>query len=533
MQNPSAETWWQTFQHTVATANLTLQPNLNTLPPAYLVVVAANDWYAVAQLIAQCEMRWVALWADQQPQQFVVNACYEQFGNYLIVRTYIALNSPRIQSLTPLFPSTHRMERHIQDLYGVVFLDSLDTRRWTRHQAWQADEFPLRKQFPLQRDLPHRPTPPDFEYPFMFATGIGVYEIPVGPVHAGVIEPGHFRFQAIGEQVLNLEERLGYVHKGVEKLAEGRDAASLARLAGRVSGDTTVGHTWAACMAMERAAAIEVPLRGLMLRAIMAERERIANHLGDIGAICNDVGFAFALYQFHRLKELWVRMNERCFGHRMMMDCIIPGGVKTDLTPSMIAQQRQQLLDIVMELKELEGIIERHMGLEDRLATTGMLSQEQAKKLGCLGYVGRASGQTFDMRKHAPYSPYEQFQFGVKVATLTTGDVEGRMMVRWQELYISLELLGQILVCLPENGAISTPWQEVGTAEGIGMIEGWRGEIFAYIRFDETGKVSRYFPRDPSWLNWQALELLIMGNIVPDFPVCNKSVNGSYTGCDL
>jgi Ni,Fe-hydrogenase III large subunit len=536
MQIPSAETWWRELQDALLAVQLATnaQPTTTTLSPALLIVIDVAEWYAVAEVLAARELRWVALWAAQQPQQFLVNGAYEQFGYYLIVRTVIADQSPRLKSLTPLFPAANRIERHVQDLYGITFTESLDTRRWTRHQAWQADEYPLRKHFPLTHSNPYPPTPPDFKYPFMTATGTGVYEIPVGPVHAGVIEPGHFRFQAVGERVLNLEERFGYVHKGVEKLAEGRDAAGLARLAGRVSGDTTVGHTWAACMAMERAAAIEVPLRGSMLRAIMAERERVANHLGDIGAICNDVGFAFALSQFHRLKEMWLRMNERCFGHRMMMDCIIPGGVKVDLTPPLIAQQRQQLRDFILELKALKGIIERHMGLKDRLETTGILSQEMAKKLGCVGYVGRASGQTFDVRKHAAYVPYEQFQFGMRVPTLNTGDVEGRMRVRWQEVYVALELLGQILVCLPEDQAIATEWHPVNTtAEGIGIVEGWRGEIFVYVSFEATGMVSRYFPRDPSWLNWQALELLIMGNIVPDFPVCNKSVNGSYTGCDL
>ncbi|MEZ5671620.1 MAG: NADH-quinone oxidoreductase subunit C [Thiotrichaceae bacterium] len=532
MQVPTSESWWHELHHTLLAAHPAIRLNLKTLS-TFLVEIEVADWYAVAELMAQRELRWVALWAAQQPQYFVVNVCYEQLGNYLIVRTNISSEPPRLKSLTPLFPAANRMERHTQDLYGITFTDSLDSRRWTRHQAWQADDYPLRKHFPLiVQQVP--PTPPDFGYPFMTATGTGVYDIPVGPVHAGIIEPGHFRFQAVGERVLNLEIRLGYVHKGVEKLAEGRDAMGLARLAGRVSGDTTVGHTWAACMAMERATATEVPLRGLMLRAIMAERERVANHLGDIGAICNDVGFAFALYQFHRLKETWLRMNEQGFGHRMLMDCIIPGGVKTDLTPTLIEMQRQQLEDFTTELKELEGIIERHMGLEDLLSTTGILSQEQARQLGCVGYVGRASGQTFDVRKQVQYSPYDQFQFGLRIPTMTAGDVESRMMVRWQELYVSLELLGQILVCLPENEPIAVEWQPVReSVEGIGMVEGWRGEIFTYVRLDSDGMVTRYFPRDPSWLNWQALELLIMGNIVPDFPVCNKSVNGSYTGCDL
>jgi Ni,Fe-hydrogenase III large subunit len=435
-----------------------------------------------------------------------------------------------LSSHTPYYAAADRPERHIQDLFGVAFLDHPDARRWTRHKAWELGAYPLRKDYPKEQ-APSAETPPDADYPFLQAQGTGVYEIPVGPVHAGIIEPGHFRFQAVGETVLNLEERLGYVHKGIEKAAEGRDAMGLARLAGRVSGDTTVGHTWAACMAMERAAGAEVPPRASFLRALLAERERVANHIWDIAAICNDVGFAFAYYQFGRLRELWLRENQRLFGHRLLMDQVVPGGVRGDLNSEGTRYLAEQGEWLHRELLMLLPIIEENPSLEDRLVGTGVLSPELARRLGALGYVGRASGQGFDVRRSAPYAPYDRINFDVPV--LETGDVAARLKVRALETLESLDLLYQILLGLP-TGPVQAPWlAPKAGAEGLGVVEGWRGETLAYVRFGDDGRVSRYFPRDPSWLTWPALEKLIRENIVPDFPVCNKSVNGSYSGHDL
>jgi Ni,Fe-hydrogenase III large subunit len=350
-------------------------------------------------------------------------------------------------------------------------------------------------------------------------------------VHAGIIEPGHFRFQAVGETVLRLEARLGYVHKGVEKIAVGRDAAGLARLAGRVSGDSTVGHTWAACMAMERAAGISVPPRALCIRAVLAERERVANHLGDIGAICNDVSFSFAQMQFSRLREDWLRTSHTVFGHRLLMDRIVPGGVTHPLTGQGIDALLLQNRALRSELDTLEPILDDDPSLEDRLVNTGVLSHADARLLGATGYVGKASGLDFDTRRDHRYAPYDRLD--VVSPCLQEGDVAARVQIRMEELRHTLTLLDTLLKQIPE-GAAGVPWPGMTTgAEGIGMVEGWRGEIISHVRFDDNGRVARYFPRDPSWFSWPALELLIHGNIVPDFPVCNKSVNGSYSGHDL
>ncbi len=502
------------------------------LAPAHLLEFDSEDWGQVAQIALKQDLRWAGMWAEHLDEDIRVNAIFEFSGDYLITRTLVALRTPILPSHTIYYPAADRPERKTQDMFGVVFADHPDTRRWARHQAWGEELYPLRKDFPVAGN-PKNKTPPDNKYVFFQAQGSGVYEIPVGPVHAGVIEPGHFRFQAVGEHVLNLEQRLSYVHKGTEKIAEGRDSYGVARLAGRVSGDSTVAHAWAACMAMERAAKIQVTSRANSIRGIMCEWERIANHLGDIGAICNDVGFAFALYQLHRIKEDHVRLADSIFGHRFMMDQIIPGGVKTDIEESNVSIIKTHCDNIRDELEPLMEIFYNNTSLEDRLLGTGVLSLSTAKKLGCIGYVGRASGMAYDVRKDHGYAPYSSF--AVRVPSYEQGDVLTRMKVRAEEIYESIRLINYMIDELPSD-AILTPWQgediKAG-AEAIGIVDGWRGEIITYVRYGANGTIDRFSPRDPSWHTWPALEQLIHGNIVPDFPVCNKSVNGSYSGHDL
>lgn len=504
--------------------------SLSDLAPAKVRAIAASAWAEAARLAAAMGLRWSALWGEDLGAWLRLNAVLERDGAYLLLRTVLEPDQLELPSQTSFYPAANRPERQVQDMLGVRFSDHPDPRRWTRHQAWSEDAYPLRRGFPIQ-GAGQGPVPGDTDYPFIQARGAGVYAIPVGPVHAGIIEPGHFRFQAVGEEVLNLEERLGYVHKGIEKIAEGRDAAGLARLAGRVSGDSTVTHAWAACQAMERAAGLQVPPRAVYLRAVMSERERVANHLNDIGAICNDVGFAFAQYQFTRLKEDWVRQNQAAFGHRFMMDGVIPGGVSRDLTSELIDAMAADCSALAPQVEEIVTMLETTDSLEDRLMTTGRLLPETATQLGALGYVGKASGVSFDVRRDCPYPPYDTLE--VRIPVYRAGDVAARAKVRAEEIGVSLELIRTLLARLPQ-GPVAAPWVAPAEgAEGLGIVEGWRGETLAYVRFGPEGRIARYFPRDPSWLTWPALELLIHGNIVPDFPVCNKSVNGSYSGHDL
>ncbi|HEY5604590.1 MAG TPA: NADH-quinone oxidoreductase subunit C [Gammaproteobacteria bacterium] len=501
-----------------------------TLTPVHRLVLDVEDWGSAAKIAAVVGCRHAGVWGEQLDEHIIVRACLVFEGDYLALETAVPLSHPVLPSHTPCYPGLDRLERHLQDMYGMAFLDHPDSRRWTRHQAWPEGSYPLRDDFPVSGHSPKR-TPADSDYPFVPVLGNGVYEIPVGPVHAGIIEPGHFRFHAVGEDILRLEERLGYVHKGIEKIAVGRDPSGLARLAGRVSGDTTVAHTWAACIAMERASGVNVPPRALAIRAILAERERIANHLGDIGAICNDVAFSFAQMQFSRLREEWQRQNLAVFGHRLLMDRVVPGGVERDINEQTVARLQTQVKEFSHALESLLPILDDQPSLDDRLVTAGILNTQLAKQLGTVGYVGKASGVDYDARRDHRYAPYDRL--AVESPCFTAGDVATRIQVRAEEMRHSLKLLSILLDTLPP-GDVQASWPAAPVAgEGIGIVEGWRGEIISYVRLGPDGRVRRFFPRDPSWFSWPALEQLIHGNIVPDFPVCNKSVNGSYSGHDL
>jgi len=504
--------------------------DLPSLTPVQRLVLDGEDWGTAAKVAAALGCRHAGVWGDPHNDRVVVRACLEKSGAYLFLETEVALSHPTLPSHAPHFPGVDRLERHLQDLLGIAVLDNPDSRRWTRHQAWPDRDHPLRTDFPPGGHSPGR-APADVDYPFVRVQGSGVYEIPVGPVHAGIIEPGHFRFQAVGEEILRLEERLGYVHKGIEKIAVGRDPAALARLAARVSGDSTIAHGWAACIAMERATDCAVPPRAIALRALMAERERIANHLGDIGAICNDVSFTFAHMQCARLRELMQRRNQQLFWHRLMMDVVVPGGVAVDLSPEGAAALRADHVALRRSIEPLFDIINDHPSLDDRLLGTGILSTDDARILGCTGYVGKASGLGFDVRRDHPYAPYDQMP--IPVAVMSEGDVAARVRVRMEEIGASIDWMDRLLDQFPPGDTIVGLPEAGDGAVGLGIVEGWRGEILTFVRFGSAGRIARFFPRDPSWFSWPALERLIHGNIVPDFPVCNKSVNGSYAGHDL
>ncbi len=522
--------WLAEYLAALEEAGATVRLEGGPATPALRLEVSPPDWGKAAQTAARLGWRWAGVWGEALAQTCRVRACLAGHAGHLLLETEVPFADPELASHTPHYPAADRMERHAQDLLGLRFSGHPDPRRWTRHRAWAAQLHPLRDAALAAGGNPGR-TPADSGYPFRAIQGTGVYEIPVGPVHAGIIEPGHFRFQAVGEDVLRLEQRLGYVHKGIEQLAVGRAPAELARLAGRVSGDSTVAHTWAACQAMERAAGCAVPPRALHLRALLAERERVANHLGDIGAICNDVGFAFAHLQCARLRERWQRRSGELFGHRLLMDTVIPGGVARDLPAGAGGALRAEHQAMREAAAPVFAVIEDHPPLEDRLLCTGCLSREDARALGCTGYVAKASGLDFDLRRDSPYAPYDRL--AVEVPLGSAGDVFDRVRVRMREVDISLEIMEGLLATLPGGPVCAELPAPPAGAAGLGLVEGWRGETLSFVRFGEAGQVARYFPRDPSWFLWPALERLLPGNIVPDFPVCNKSVNASYSGHDL
>ncbi|MGP0105647.1 hydrogenase large subunit, partial [Rhodoblastus sp.] len=328
--------------------------------------------------------------------------------------------------------------------------------------------------------------------------------------------------------IVRLEERLGYVHKGVEALMAGAPLARAQKLAARVSGDSTVAYSLAFARAVEAALGVEIPERAVWLRALMAELERIANHLGDIGAICNDAAFALMLAHCSVLREKVLRACAACFGHRLMMDAILPGGVAADLPAGSAHILRALVVAIKRKFPRLVELYDNTASLQDRTVTTGRLDPALARQFGCGGFIGRASGRDFDARRDLPYTPYDRLAFTTPV--LEDGDVNARIWVRIKEVEQSLGLIEQILMRLP-NGDVRVTANE-GSGEGLAIVEGFRGDILAWVRLD-GGSVRRCHLRDPSWLQWPLLEAAIEGNIVADFPLCNKSFNCSYSGHDL
>ncbi len=306
---------------------------------------------------------------------FGIYACYAKDSEYLIVKTSAPVEDPTFPSLTKKFIPAYRFERQIRSLMGVIPLGHPDSRPWIKHEDWEENVYPLRKTFDASKSISRVKC----EYQWIRAEGEGVYEIPVGPVHAGIIEPGHFRFQAVGEDILNLEEKLGYVHKGIEKRFESISWEDGAKLAGRVSGDTTVAHSLCYCRTVESMRGCNLPERALWLRALMLERERIANHLGDIGAICNDAAFAFMLYQLTILKERILRTNYKLLGHRFIMDKIIPGGVTVDINSDAKNEILSEMDWLTNEFERLVIIYDENSSLDDRLRDTGKLTAEKAR----------------------------------------------------------------------------------------------------------------------------------------------------------
>ena len=491
--------------------------------------IAESCWIAAHEQIRERGGRFSALWADE-PDDRVVYALLWCEGQYYLLRTRPV--DMQLPSVSRIWANADRPERYTRDMYGIDFTDALDSRRWARHQAWSKKDFPLLKDFPAEGRRQEASTDPDAPYGYHQVQGVQVYEIPVGPVHAGIIEPGHFRFNAAGERILSLEERLGYVHKGIEKRAAGQSVAQVARLASRVSGDSAVAHSLAFALAVEAATGLDcLPEAVQIVRAVALERERIANHLGDIGAICNDVGFAFMQMQCSRLRELWQRRQHHMFGHRLMMDVVVPGGLTRWPDRDDMLAQRDDIYTLRDELKSLRDILEDYPSLEDRLVGTGILRKETASVLGCLGYVGKASGLDFDVRVHAPTAPWGQL--AIEPVVHRSGDVMARVLVRLDEIEQSLSLIYRLIDRYQPEGEACMALPAASDRLGLASVEGWRGETVHYVRMNADGTIARWFPRDPSWLNWPALEQLIEGNIVPDFPVCNKSVNGSYSGHDL
>ena len=511
-------------------AALGLKPeSLPGTVPARLLRVNADQLRALCTAVAEEGGLLQALWgSDERDREsgFLLRVALQDAEGLLVVELPIAAEQLGYPNLAEIFPAADRMQRSVDDLLGLNTWTG-DSRPWLRHAAWPVDYYPLRR----DAAEPSPGVTRDEHYAFVPVRGDGVHEIAVGPVHAGTIEPGHFRFSVVGEKVLRLEERLGYTHKGIEKRFETIPLKEGHRLAARVSGDSTVAFSWAYCMAVESLCGMVLPPRALWLRALFLERERIANHLGDLGALGNDAGFAVGLAQFSRLKEDLLRANERAVGARYPMDFVVPGGTAFDLHE----EHRRVLLDgipaLATEIGKLREIYDDHAGLQDRFSGAGRVEPGLARKLGLIGLAGRASGQSWDLRADHPNTPYNTLE--VRMCGELQGDVAARVAIRFDETLESLRLCQAILENLP-TGEIwtSLPPAAVGRL-GLGWIEGWRGPVLVALEANEGGAIRRCHPHDPSWQNWPVLEHAIIGNIVPDFPLINKSFNLSYSGQDL
>lgn len=482
------------------------------------VWVDVAGWENAAYLAADGHCTLLSLWGEAA----AVHMALATPDADEIAVVSLACADGRFPSVGQSHPPAIRLERAIADLFGLQPVGAVDGRPWLDHGRWG-------RRHPLGAAAADAGA--GDAYDFLPVEGDSLHQIPVGPVHAGIIEPGHFRFTANGETVVRLEERLGYVHKGVDGLMQGADIARAARLAGRVSGDSTVAYSVAFAQAIEAASGIAAPRRAQWLRALMLELERIANHLGDIGAICNDASFAIMLAHCGILRERVLRAAATAFGHRLMMDRVIPGGVAVDLSSEGVAAIRAVLAEIAARFPALVALYDGTTSLQDRTVGTGMLTPALARQFGAGGYVGRASGRSFDARNLASPLPYKEIGFAP--ATRQEGDVNARVWVRIDEVTHSLALIGRLLDGLPA-GAVSAALPDVAEPrEGMALVEGFRGDVLAWVSLGADGRVARCHLRDPSWFQWPLLEAVIEGNIVADFPLCNKSFNCSYSGHDL
>ena len=491
--------------------------------------VNERELLAFCRAAHQGERRLVALWGSDERDRdaefgYALHVAIDLAEGLCCLTLALPTAAPEYPDLALIFPAAERMQRALADLCGITARDG-DARPWLRHANWPADYYPLRRDTPDRRFAAANE-----DYAFVRVEGDGVHEVAVGPIHAGIIEPGHFRFSVMGENVLRLEERLGWKHKGLERRFVNMTLAEGSKLAGRVCGDSTVAYAWAYCQAAEAIAGTQPPPRARWLRALLLERERVANHLSDLGYLGNDVALAFGLAQFSRLREDWLRLNAKLFGHRLLIDRVVPGGAAIDLDGQATLALIEQCQTVAGEVRRLKRIYDEHAGLQDRFLSTGRVTPQLARRLGVIGLAGRASAQAWDLRSNHPGEPYDQL--APHLAIERNGDVAARALVRFAELAESLRLIQAIAAGLPA-GALRTDVHSAPDARGFGWVEGWRGDVLVALETSADGKLRRAHCHDPSWQNWPALEHAVIDNIVPDFPLINKSFNLAYAGQDL
>lgn len=432
-------------------------------------------------------------------------------------------------SLTSTIHEAWSYEKKIRTFFGLTPTGHLNPRPMILHENWPSDIFPLRKDF----DGRTRPELANGSYHFTKVKGEGIYEIPVGPIHAGIIEPGHFRFSVAGEEIMFLEPRLGFTHKGSEKLFERLSLEEQVRLSEQISGDSSFSHSLAFCQAVEQLSNLKITMRSEYLRVIYAELERLANHFGDIGAIMLDTGFNFGGSQGARLREMIMQINERLTGSRFLRGVNMIGGVTKDIDSTQKNLLSIDLIKILKDFSEVIEVAENSVSLSNRLKETGVLSFEIAKARGVMGVPGKAVGIMLDTRFDYPYAAYSEFNIG-DIPTEKSGDVYARFIIRIKEAMASFRIIQDALAKMPAGDlGLSKNIVLAKNSLTISCVEGWRGEILYLVTTDSQGKISRVAPRDPSFIHWSAIGYAGLGNMVPDFPLINKSFNLSYSGNDL
>ena len=456
---------------------------------------------------------------------------YYVFGvpqdNIFIVPFIILKQSTEFPSIVRDVHEAVLYERKINSFFGLKPVGHPDLRSMILHDDWPEHVFPLRKDF----DWKKRPPIEKNVYTFHTITGEGIYEIPVGPVHAGIIEPGHFRFSVAGEEILLLEPRLGYTHKGSEKLFEQLALPDKVRLSERISGDTSFTHSLAFCQALENLSEIQIPERARYLRLIFSELERLANHINDIGFILQDTGYSFGGSNGARLREIIMQWNERLTGSRFLRGINTPGGVLKNISSELRQELSVDLIRLRKDFHEIVEISQNSSSVLNRLGGTGILDKQIALDHGIIGVAGRAVGIPHDARIEYPYAAYNIVK--PRMILENAGDVLARFNVRVREIYGSFDLLHIALDTLPSDALSVTVSHLRKNGFGIGIAEGWRGDIVYVVKTGPDGAITRADIRDPSFLNWPAVSYAGTGNVVPDFPLINKSFNLSYSGNDL
>ncbi len=485
-----------------------------------------DDCLILHKALSSPVMMLFAVDEREKLNKFVINCVFMDIrrSQWVTVGMDVQQENPRFDSLAGKIHSAALFEREVWEMFGIEPKGNPDLRRLKLHdEIWPQGNYPLRKDFKEMQ-------PGNLaDYKFNRVEGDGVFEVPVGPVHAGIIGPGHFRFSAAGEPVINLEIRLGFTHRGIEKLFEGKTCADAVGLSECVSGDSAFAHSMAFTQAAEKISGAVIPKQALYLRAIFLELERMYNHVNDIGGIAVDVGFSFPAAYASILKEAALQLNDRLCQSRYLKKVNLVGGVSVDID----ANKKKMLLESLKEMKndfsELMKILNSSISFMDRVDATGVLKKKTAQDLGVTGVAGRACGIHMDLRKDFP-GPYIGARF--KMATQESGDVLARLKVRVFEFEESCRLIEEFLNKLGESEKNNIiPQIKEGSA--LGYAEAWRGPVLYWLKTDSSGIIQRCKIVDSSFSNWQGLSYAVLGNIIPDFPLCNKSFDLSYSGNDL